>query len=47
MIDIPDNVLASMKLPEKERLLKVELAISLYQRGFYPWARRGRSLVCN
>ena len=35
MIDIPDDVLASMKLPEKdkERLLKVELAIALYQRG--------------
>ena len=35
MIDIPDDVLASMKLPEKdrERFLKVELAIALYQRG--------------
>jgi len=35
MIDIPDDVLASMKLPEKdkERLLKIELAIALYQRG--------------
>ena len=33
MIDIPDDVLAPMKLPEKERLLKVELAIALYQRG--------------
>lgn len=35
MIIIPDDVLASMKLPEKdkERFLKVELAIALYQRG--------------
>ena len=35
IISIPDDVLASMKLPEKdrERFLKVELAIALYQRG--------------
>ena len=35
MISIPDDVLASMKLPEKdkERLLKIELSIALYQRG--------------
>ena len=33
MINIPDDVLASMKLPEKERFLNVELAIALYQRG--------------
>jgi len=35
MISIPDDVLASMKLPEKDRekLLKIELAIALYQRG--------------
>ncbi len=35
MITIPEDVLASMKLPEKdrERILKVELAIALYQRG--------------
>jgi len=35
MISIPDDVLASMKLPEKEKekLLKIELAIALYQRG--------------
>lgn len=35
MISIPDDVLASMKLPEKdrERILKIELAIALYQRG--------------
>jgi len=35
MISIPDDVLASMKLPEKEKekFLKIELAIALYQRG--------------
>ncbi|AIY89563.1 UPF0175 family protein [Geoglobus acetivorans] len=35
MITIPEDVLASMKLPEKdrERILKVELAIALYRRG--------------
>ena len=35
IISIPDDVLASMKLPEKgrERFLKVELTIALYQRG--------------
>ncbi len=35
MITIPEDVLASMKLPERDRekFLKIELAIALYQRG--------------
>ena len=35
IITIPEDVLASMKIPEKdvERFLKVELAVTLYQRG--------------
>ncbi len=38
MITIPDDVLAAMRLPEgdRERLLKVELAVALYQRGILP-----------
>lgn len=39
MITIPEDVLASMKLPEKDRekILKVELAVAFYQRGFVYW----------
>ncbi len=38
MITIPDDVLAAMRLPEgdRERILKVELAVALYQRGILP-----------
>ncbi len=34
-VDIPEDVLASIKIPEEdmEKVLKVELAIALYQRG--------------
>jgi len=42
MITIPEDVLASMKLPEKdrERILKVELAMALFRGGFCPLARQ-------
>lgn len=35
MITIPEDVITSLKLPEKDRekFLKVELAVALYQRG--------------
>ncbi len=35
MIAIPDDVIASLKLPgkDKEKLLRIELAIALYHRG--------------
>lgn len=35
MITIPEDVLTAMRLPEedRERVLKVELAVALYQRG--------------
>ncbi len=38
-IEVPDEV----KVPEKdlERLVKVELALRLYQKGTYHWDRRG------
>jgi hypothetical protein len=40
-IAIPSDVLNSMKIPrcEQEQVLKLELALALYQRGILVWAR--------